>query len=554
MIATAKPALRHRLVETDEFVTVTEIVPSRGLALDGPARRSLEAARALVDDPRIAAISITDSAGGHAMASPVPLAEELLARGQDVIVHVACRDRSRNALRTLAWELEARGIRNVLAVSGDHPVEGMGGLSRPVFDLDSVGLISLYHDLVNEPGPDGAEHAPGLFIGTAVSPFKRLESEVILQYLKLDLKTRAGADFVIPQLGYDSRKWDELLRWMRLRDLRLPVLANVYVLSRTVARLFNENAIPGCVVSDDLLAIIEKAAAGPDKGKSFFLELAAKQVAIARGMGFRGAYIAGHTLPAADVDRILAMAETFAPAWPDLAREVQHSPKGTFFVYRRDPVSGLNTDELDPRYARSLTPSARARARRRGSLVYKANRLTHDLAFTPGTTGYRAAARFYEAVERYHLARPTHVLEHAVKVPLFDCRDCGDCSLPDVAYLCPESQCPKGERNGPCGGSHDGICEVLPRRCVWVRAYDRLKPYGEELTMLDRKPVLVDNALRRTSAWSNTYLGRDHYGREAAAVAQAAAAAAAQSAAQSAATAATAATAASADAMSGTPA
>jgi methylenetetrahydrofolate reductase (NADPH) len=122
----------------------------------------------------------------------------------------------------------------------------------------------------------------------------------------------------------------------------------------------------------------------------------------------------------------------------------------------------------------------------------------------------------YRAIERYHLARPAHILEHAIKVPLFDCRDCGDCSLPDVAYLCPVSQCPKSERNGPCGGSHDGICEVLPRPCVWVRAYDRLKPYGEELAMLDRAPVLVDHALERTSAWANTYLGRDHYGRAAA--------------------------------------
>ncbi len=57
---------------------------------------------------------------------------------------------------------------------------------------------------------------------------------------------------------------------------------------------------------------------------------------------------------------------------------------------------------------------------------------------------------------------------------------------------------------------------MLPRPCVWVRAYDRLKPYGEELAMLDRAPVLVDHALERTSAWANTYLGRDHYGRAAA--------------------------------------
>jgi hypothetical protein len=34
--------------------------------------------------------------------------------------------------------------------------------------------------------------------------------------------------------------------------------------------------------------------------------------------------------------------------------------------------------------------------------------------------------------------------------------------------------------------------------------------------------VLVDNALRRTSAWANTSLGRDHYGRAAAAAATAA--------------------------------
>ena len=516
MTIEAKPTLRQRLLATDEFVTVTEVVPGRGLALDPPARRSLEAARALVDDPRIAAISITDNAGGHAMASPVPLAEELLARGQDVIVHVACRDRSRNALRSLAWELEARGIGNVLAVSGDHPVEGTGGLSRPVFDLDSVGLIALCHGLVDEPGPAGTEHAPGLYIGAAVSPFKGLESEVILQYGKLALKARAGADFVIPQLGYDARKWDELLRWMRLHEIRLPVLANVYVLTRTVARLFNAKAIPGCVLSDELLALSEKAAAGPDKGKGFFLELAGKQVAIARGMGFRGAYLAGPALAAADVDRILALAASFGPSWPDLAREVQHSPRGTFFVYRRDPATGLNSDELDPRYARSLTPAARSRARRRGSLAYRANRLTHDLLFTPGTPGHRAAVRLYGALERSHLSRPAHVAEQALKVPLFDCRDCGDCSLPDLAYLCPESQCPKGERNGPCGGSHDGICEVLPRPCVWVRAYDRLKPYGEELAMLDRAPVLVDRALERTSAWANTYLGRDHYGRAAA--------------------------------------
>jgi len=41
---------------------------------------------------------------------------------------------------------------------------------------------------------------------------------------------------------------------------------------------------------------------------------------------------------------------------------------------------------------------------------------------------------------------------------------------------------PKGQRNGACGGSYQGWCEVYPneKKCVWVQAYDRLKPYHEE--------------------------------------------------------------------------
>jgi methylenetetrahydrofolate reductase (NADPH) len=504
-VSTTKPSLRERLATTDEFVTVTELVPWRGATADKAGRAGLAAAHALVDDPRIAALSITDNAGGHAMAHPALLAEEFLARGQDVIVHVACRDRSRNGLLSLAWELERRGVRNVLAVSGDHPTEGFEGLSRPVFDVDSVGLLALYRDLVNQgPGdavasrdasaaPDLAP--PGFYLGCAVSPFKRLEAEVVPQYLKLALKVRAGADFVIPQLGYDARAWDELLRWMRRADLRVPALANVYVLS------------------DELLAVAEREAAAADKGRAFFLELAARQVAIARGLGFRGVYLAGH-LPAADVARVLDTAAGYASDdWRTFAREIAYAPNGSFRFFAGDPATGLATDELAPAYAKTLTPRARGRARRRVSPWYKANRLAHRAVFAPGTPGFRAAGRLYGQLERAHLGRPLHVLEQAVKVPLYDCRDCGDCSLPDVAYLCPESQCPKGERNGPCGGSYDGICEVEPRRCVWVRAYERLKPYGEELAMLERPPVIVDNRLRRTSAWANTFLERDHFAK-----------------------------------------
>jgi methylenetetrahydrofolate reductase (NADPH) len=79
-----------------------------------------------------------------------------------------------------------------------------------------------------------------------------------------------------------------------------------------------------------------------------------------------------------------------------------------------------------------------------------------------------------------------------VESVLFDCKDCGDRSLPEIAYPCPESRCAKNQRNGPCGGSHDGLWEITDRRCIWARAYERLKPQGEEASMLDGPVVLND--------------------------------------------------------------
>ena len=507
--ASVKPAasFEARITAPGAFLTIVELVPWRGTADEPDGQKALALGAALAGDPRIDALSVTDNAGGHAMASPELLAGEIAARGGRPIVHVACRDRNRNELLSLGWRLASRGLRTILALSGDYPVEGYGGVARPVFDLDSVGLLEMYR----REGLLGRED--GLFPGAVVNPHKRFEWELMPQYHKLELKLRTGARFVIPQVGYDARKQDELLRYLRRRGFDVPVLANIYRLTRTTARIFNAGRIPGVTVTDDLLAIAEREAASPDKGKAFFLELAARQVAIARGLGHAGAYFGGVSNPD-DIGRILEVAASFAPDdWRTFAREIRFGWADEFHALEPDPETGLSSDRPAERYRRSMAPGARRRGRRRVDVAYRANRLVHDLAFAPGGAGFRAGTRVYTAAERYRIGRPLHVLEQLAKVPLFDCRDCGDCSLPDIAYLCPESQCAKNERNGPCGGSLEGECEVPGRECIWARAYRRLKPYGEEDAILRRPVVVTDNALRRTSAWANTYLERDHAGR-----------------------------------------
>jgi methylenetetrahydrofolate reductase (NADPH) len=93
---------------------------------------------------------------------------------------------------------------------------------------------------------------------------------------------------------------------------------------------------------------------------------------------------------------------------------------------------------------------------------------------------------------------------------------CGDCTLPEHAYLCPQSQCAKYLLNGPCGGSYEGWCEVhyQKRQCLYVRAHDRLKAYGEQEDLLKETLPPRDWALDETSSWINYYLGKDHAGKK----------------------------------------
>lgn len=516
--ATGQGALRRVLGSEAGFATIVELVPWAGQLADARGQKPLRMAADLAGNARITALSITDNAGGHARLPPDAPGEKARELGHDVIIHIACRDRNRSAMQSLGWELLSRGLTTVLALTGDYPVDGYEGLPRPVFDIDSVSLIDLLRSLgaaaAAKAGADGdPEPANSDFlIGCAIDPFKRLERDQVPQYLKLALKVRAGADYAITQVGYDAHRQDVLMRWMRLEGIEIPVVGNAYILSAPVARAFNAGKVPGCVVTDELLAIAEREAQSPDKGRAFFLELAAKQLVVSRGLGMKGIYIAGHR-DAGEIGRVLDMADAHDPAdWKHLVKDISFGLPGSFEPFERDGA-GLSTDEINRGWAKTLTPAARARSRKGVDPMYKVNRLLHSRMFEPGTPGFRAWTRAYEKIEQYRLDKPVHLLEQAVKGPLFDCRDCGDCSLPDIAYLCPESHCQKNQRNGPCGGAHDGLCEVPGHTCVWADAYKRLKPYGEERTMLERPVMFQDNELRRTSAWGNTFLARDHFAK-----------------------------------------
>ncbi|HEX6306214.1 MAG TPA: methylenetetrahydrofolate reductase C-terminal domain-containing protein [Anaerolineales bacterium] len=94
-------------------------------------------------------------------------------------------------------------------------------------------------------------------------------------------------------------------------------------------------------------------------------------------------------------------------------------------------------------------------------------------------------------------------LERSVKGQLFGCRMCGNCILQETAFVCPMT-CPKGLRNGLCGGATPERCEVDPSRpCTWYKIYERAERMGRLDKLLEINAP-IDGSRAGHETWIDT--------------------------------------------------
>ena len=502
---------REILLSKREFIYTLELIPgrgSRGKTQDDVLRMAEKVAKSRL----VHAVSLTDNPGGHPALSPNVIGLEISRLGIDPIIHFTCKDKNRNQIESSLYSLDRIGMKNLLVMTGDFPLYGFEGKAKPVFDLDSIQLIHFINEMnqgldLDGKAPGGGVRLPPTHFlkGCTLSPFKKNEAEVMAQYYKFHKKVKSGADFVITQVGFDARKFDETLRFMRQSDIRIPILGNVYILSRAVAKIMNQGGVPGCVVTDDLYRIVEEEAKAPDKGRMARLTRAAKLIAVLKGMGYDGVHIGGPNLTYEDVEWVIGKSKELSPHWTGYVREFTFPQKDGFYLFEKDQKTGLNTDE----------PVSKP-SHFRKTLGYTIMRFFHHLMFTQEAPLFPTARRFFKKIDGTGLEGPITELEYWTKFISSRCRRCGDCTLLEVAFLCPQSQCPKYLFNGQCGGSLEGWCEVFPgkRKCIYVRAYQRLKPYKEEEALRTGYTLPRNWALDQTSSWANYFLGRDHHAQK----------------------------------------
>jgi hypothetical protein len=104
--------------------------------------------------------------------------------------------------------------------------------------------------------------------------------------------------------------------------------------------------------------------------------------------------------------------------------------------------------------------------------------------------------------------RVLFAIEEWLKKRMFGCHSCGQCVLRSTSMVCPQT-CPKQMRNGPCGGSMFGKCEVFPDKpCIWTKINERADqslfgPLNMKDKLLNKIQPSVDWSLLGTSAVGN---------------------------------------------------
>ncbi|SDF02527.1 methylenetetrahydrofolate reductase C-terminal domain-containing protein [Sporomusa acidovorans] len=497
---TAKLSLKAALAEPTQLSVTWELVPGRG-AREKAQEHLVRMAELAAKDARINAVTITDNPSGKSAITAYAMAVEAKRLGIDPLVHFTTKDRNRNALESELYALDRADIENLLVMTGDYPVQGYAGNAKPVFDFDAVHALRLIAKMNDSTY---SKLTPThFFAGAVVSPFKSTEAETMAQYYKLHKKVASSAGFIITQLGYDARKFDEVKKYVTLNNLAVPLIGNIFVLSLPVARLMNKNLIPGCVVTDSLLARLEEEAVDSNK-KELQLLRAARQYAVLKGLQYDGVNIGGHGLGYDDVRFIMEKGEELSANWQDIAAaEFNHPQADGFYFFEKDAATGLNT--CQPVDRSRTTPG-------RSSLKQSLMDKVHALAFDQKAPLHPVNRAIAGYIDKSWLKQPFTMAEYITKTMTNECRFCGDCAMHELGFICPMSQCPKQQRNGACGGSRDGWCEVYPgkRKCIYVRMYEGFKGTGREERMKEKYMPPCNWELYRTSSWLNYFNDRDY--------------------------------------------
>jgi 5,10-methylenetetrahydrofolate reductase len=492
--------LREKIKDKSSFVVLVELACGPGFNFS-PVEKFMRAYKEQGDSSIAAGfdfvgVTVPQNPSGVPNYEPAEVFSKLkgqnLLCGLDFIPHISCKDLNKGALISGLKGFKDEGIESLLVLSGDKPIQSKG-----VFELDSIGLLDLVHEMNLESylkmSPENLNGVHQFYTGAAVSPFKYTEASQMQQYFKMEKKIAVGADFLITQLGYDWRKSLELFQYLEEGGLDIPVLGNVYFLSTLTAapRLMNQGKLAGCYVSDELLAKVYS------ESVDAHIERAAQQVAMYQGMGAAGVDISGLS----DFEifkKIIERAAEIGEDWQGYQDNLYWPRKDGFYLYN-DAGNRVVLSNLRKKFKQRVF------------------NFLHRAVMDPEYRGFRVFRGVMRGLGtekgKGFFYRLFTAFERTFKYLMFECNDCGDCYLPENFGHCAIGPCEKGLGNPPCGDATvEGYCGSDEEKiCIGEKIYQSAAAEKGGLELLrstinkPRNPELKD-----TSSVLNYLFAKDH--------------------------------------------
>ena len=259
----------ERVLKAGHFAVTTEIAPPDSADPDEVYRR------AMLFDGVVDAINATDGSGANCHMSSVAVCSLLSRVGYSPILQISCRDKNRIAIQGDILGAAALGVCNVLALTGDDVSAGDHPEAKPVFDLDSISLMTTIGTLRDQGqflSGRKIDGAPKLFAGSTINPFVPPVESRLSQLRK---KIRAGAEFIQTQYCFDVPMYKDMMA----RAVDEGLLENTFMLagvgtlaSARTARWLRSN-VPGVHIPDALIERLEGAEDQKAEGQKICVEL-----------------------------------------------------------------------------------------------------------------------------------------------------------------------------------------------------------------------------------------------------------------------------------------
>ncbi len=249
-------------IKADEFVYTGELEPHN---LSTEIADVVDWAKTLKGIGRITAANVTDNPQSFSAMSSLA-ASFIIQRdsGLEMVYQLRTADQNRLALASVILGAAAFGLKNILALTGDHTHMGNTPDAMPVFDLDSAQLVDLIHHMVYEgtdlSGNEVQGPRPEINVAVAGNPSQEpLEIEV----LKMERKAEVGADFIQTQVVFDL---DIALTYLdSIAHIGIPSFIGIFPPRSYGQAEFFDKFVSGVTVPPELLKTFKDFKAIADK-------------------------------------------------------------------------------------------------------------------------------------------------------------------------------------------------------------------------------------------------------------------------------------------------